>query len=68
MIRTPLLISCAALGLLLSACQVVDDHVAGGGAYDDSHLARKLDSNNPDVGDDSDQPRAKSYEQWRGQQ
>ena len=67
MMRTPLMLSCAALGLSLSACQTVDDRSAGGGAFDDSHLARRLDSNNPDLGDDKDAPRAESYEQWREQ-
>ncbi|MDA0767177.1 MAG: hypothetical protein O3A87_06900 [Verrucomicrobia bacterium] len=68
MIRTPLLYACAFLGLLLSACQTVDSRAAGGGAYDDSHLARRLDSNNPDVGDAKDHPRAETYEQWREQE
>jgi hypothetical protein len=68
MIRTPLLLSCAALGLLLNACQTVDSHMDGGGAYDDSPLARALDSNNPDLGDDKDAARAETFEQWREQE
>lgn len=66
MMRTPLLLICAALALVLTSCQTVDDRAAGGGAYDDSDLARRLDSNNPDLGDDPDAAAAESYEQWRG--
>ncbi len=68
MTRTPLLISCAALGLLLSACQTVDSRTAGGGAYDESLMARNLDSNKADLGDEKDAPRAESFEQWREQE
>jgi hypothetical protein len=67
MIRTPLLLSGAALGLLLSACQTVDSRTAGGGAYDESQLARELDSNNPGIEDHLDEPGAESFEQWREQ-
>lgn len=68
MTRTPLLICCASLGLLLNACQTVDDRMAGGGAFDESRMARALDSNKADLGDEKDHPRAESFEQWREQE
>ena len=67
MTRTPLLLFTAAMALFaFSACETVPDHKAGGGAYDDSHLARQLDSNNPAL-DTKDAPSAASFEQWREQ-
>ena len=65
MTRTPLLLFTAAMAAFaFSSCETTSPHVAGGGAYDDSQLARKLDSNAA-VLDAKDEPSAASYEQWR---
>ncbi|NNC90279.1 MAG: hypothetical protein HKN82_17620 [Akkermansiaceae bacterium] len=53
----------AATGLLFVSCQTVPDRRAGGASFDDSYLAPKLDSNNPDL--EADELAARSYEQWR---
>ena len=53
--------------LALNSCETVPERTAGGGAYDDSYLAKQLDSNNPKV-DVKDAPSAESYEQWREQE
>ncbi len=68
MTRIPLLLFTAAMAAFaFSSCETVPDRTAGGGAYDDSELARKLDSNNPAI-DLKDAPSAASYEQWREQE
>ena len=56
----------AVLMLLLASCQSVPERTAGGGAFDESYMAQRLDSNNPDLGDE-DSPAAASYHQWREQ-
>lgn len=58
----------AALGLVMCSCKSVDSRSAGGGAFDDSYLARGLDSNNPSLEvnrDHKDKPAIPSYSQWR---
>jgi len=68
MTRTPLLLFTAATAAFaFASCETVPDRKAGGGAYDDSQLARKLDSNAA-VLDARDAPAAVSYEQWREQE
>ena len=68
MTRTPLLLFTAAMAALaFNSCETVPDRTAGGGAYDDSHMARQLDSNNPAI-DLKDSPSAASFEQWREQE
>lgn len=64
MMRTSLLLFTAVLALVLASCQSVPERTAGGGAFDESYLAPRLDSNNPDLGDE-DSPAAASYHQWR---
>ncbi len=68
-------LSCAVLlavgcGLTLSACETVDDRRAGGGAFGNSYLGKRLDSNNPDLDDNPDE-RGKtappSYQRWRNE-
>jgi hypothetical protein len=66
MMSTSLLLFPAVLTLVLASCQSVPERTAGGGAFDESYLAQRLDSNNPDLGDD-DSPSAASYHQWREQ-
>jgi hypothetical protein len=56
------------LGLAVSSCESVDERHAGGGAFDDSYLGKRLDSNNPNLEDNQDEKgktRVKSYSQWR---
>jgi hypothetical protein len=62
------LLLCAGLGLAVSSCESVDERHAGGGAFDDSYLGKRLDSNNPNLEDNQDEKgktRVKSYSQWR---
>lgn len=49
----------------LTSCVATNKHVAGGGAFDESELARKLDANSHL--DDPEIPGDRSYEQWREQ-
>ena len=59
---------CAGLGLVMSSCETVDDRYAGGGAFDDSYLGQRLDSNNPSLEDNQDEKgktMPPSYRQWR---
>lgn len=51
-------------GLFVS-CESTTSRRAGGGAFDESEMARKLDANSHL--DDPEIPGAKSYEQWRNQ-
>jgi len=51
-------------GLFVS-CESTASRRAGGGAFDESEMARKLDANSHL--DDPEAPGAKSYEQWRNQ-
>ena len=57
------------LVLALSSCETnVDRHKAGGGAFDDSQLGRRLDSNNPNLDDNTNEKgkiAPRSYEQLR---
>jgi hypothetical protein len=59
---------CVGLGLAMSSCETVDHRHAGGGAFDDSYLGQRLDSNNPNL-EDNQNERGKtmppSYGQWR---
>ena len=66
MTRTSLLLFTAVLAVALASCQSVPPRTAGGGAFDDTFLGPRLDSNNPDLGDE-DTPAPGSYEQWRDQ-
>ena len=50
-------------GMLFVSCETVPERQAGGASFDDSYLAPKLDSNNPDL--ERDDLGAASYEQWR---
>ena len=50
------------------SCETVPDRKAGGGAFDDSYLSRRLDSNNPDLtGNKTKEGKTAvpSYSQWR---
>jgi len=67
MMRTSLSLFAALLVVTLASCQSVPDRKAGGGAFDDSYLAQRLDSNHPTLRND-DAPSAESYEQWREQE
>ena len=57
------------LGMIFgTSCESVPDKTAGGGAFDDSYLSRRLDSNNPDLSGNrtaDDKPAVPSYDQWR---
>lgn len=66
MTRTTILLFTAVVAVALASCESVPERKAGGGAFDESYLAPRLDSNNPDLGDE-ESPRAESYEQWRAQ-
>jgi len=66
MMRTSLLLITAGLAVALASCQSVPERTAGGGAFDDTYLGPRLDSNNPELGDE-DSPSPASYEQWREQ-
>ncbi|MCS5539173.1 MAG: hypothetical protein VYC57_02365 [Verrucomicrobiota bacterium] len=54
--------------LAMCSCETVDVHKAGGGAFDNSYLGKRLDSNNPSL-EDNPNERGKtavpSYQQWR---
>jgi hypothetical protein len=50
---------------VLASCESTDSRRAGGGAFDDSELGRKLDANSHL--DDPEIPGDRSYEQWREQ-
>ncbi len=66
--RSTCILVCAGLGLALCSCQTVDSHTAGGGAFDDSYLGQRLDSNNPNLEDNQDakgKTAPPSYTQWR---
>ncbi|MGC6464218.1 MAG: hypothetical protein ACON38_20245 [Akkermansiaceae bacterium] len=54
---------CVAFASLLTSCESTDSRRAGGGAFDDSEMARKLDANAHL--DDPDTPGKRSYDQWR---
>jgi len=59
---------CAGLGLAFCSCESVNSRTAGGGAFDDSYLGRRLDSNNPNLEDNQDEKgktAPRSYNQWR---
>jgi len=49
----------------LTSCESTNSRRAGGGAFDDSELGRKLDANSHL--DDPEIPGDRSYEQWRNQ-
>lgn len=56
------------LVLALCSCETTPDHRAGGGAFDDSYLSRRLDSNNPNLESNQNhkgKTAAPSYSQWR---
>jgi hypothetical protein len=59
----------AGFGVVLgTSCETTPDRAAGGGAFDDSYLSRRLDSNNPDLSgnlNEKGKPAVPSYEQWR---
>lgn len=58
----------AGLGLALCSCETVHHRQAGGGAFDDSYLGQRLDSNNPSLEENQDEegkPIPPSYSQWR---
>ncbi len=48
---------------VLASCESTNSRRAGGGAFDDSELGRKLDANSHL--DDPEIPGERSYEQWR---
>ena len=48
---------------VLTSCESTNSRRAGGGAFDDSELGRKLDANSHL--DDPEIPGERSYEQWR---
>jgi len=50
---------------VLVSCEATNSLRAGGGAFDDSELGRKLDANSHL--DDPEIPGQRSYEQWREQ-
>jgi hypothetical protein len=52
-------------GILVS-CESTNSRRAGGGAYDESELARKLDANSHL--DEPDIPGKRSYDQWRNEE
>jgi hypothetical protein len=58
----------ASLGVAKCSCESSVRRGWGGGAFDDSYLSQRLDSNNPNLEDNQDEkgktvPR--SYGQWR---
>ncbi|MGE9268124.1 MAG: hypothetical protein ACQKBY_08505 [Verrucomicrobiales bacterium] len=56
--------SIASLSLIaLTACESTNSRKAGGGSFDESHLAQKLDANAHL--DDPETPGARTYEEWR---
>ena len=58
----------AGLGLVMCSCETVDDRKAGGGAFEDSYLGKRLDSNNPSLEDNPNEKgktAVPSYQQWR---
>ena len=58
----------AGLGLVMCSCQAVDDHRAGGGAFEHGYLGRTLDSNNPNLEDTHDEKGKTaplSHSRWR---
>ncbi len=68
--RAIFLLMSAGFGLAMSSCETVDDRRAGGGAFDDSYLGRRLDSNNPSLEDNQNEKgktAVPSYGQWRQQ-
>ncbi|MCX8239169.1 MAG: hypothetical protein ACJAT6_000316 [Akkermansiaceae bacterium] len=48
---------------VLTSCEAPNNHVGGGGAFDESELGRKLDANSHL--DDPEIPGGRTYEQWR---
>lgn len=59
---------CAAVGLAFCSCETVDHQYSGGGAFGDSYLGKRLDSNNPSLEDNQNEKgktMPPSYEQWR---
>lgn len=48
---------------VLASCESTNSRRAGGGAFDDSELGRKLDANSHL--NDPEIPGERSYEQWR---
>lgn len=59
---------CAGLGLALCSCETIDSQTAGGGAFDDSYLSQRLDSNNPNLEENQNEKgktAPPSYNQWR---
>ncbi len=48
---------------VLASCESTNSRRAGGGAFDDSELGRKLDANSHL--DDPEIPGQRSFEQWR---
>tara|TARA_B100000519_G_scaffold195449_1_gene200513 strand:+ start:569 stop:835 length:267 start_codon:yes stop_codon:yes gene_type:complete len=66
--RAFFLLLSATCGVGLMSCETVEDRKAGGGAFDDSQLGRRLDSNNPNLEDNPDEKgktAAPSYQRWR---
>jgi len=55
---------CAFVFGVLTSCESTNSRRAGGGAFDESDLGRKLDANIPLDAPDSPKSRS-SYEQWR---
>jgi hypothetical protein len=55
--------ACALIASALVSCESSNSRRAGGAAFDDSELGRKLDANShlPDP----DNPSGQSFEQWR---
>jgi hypothetical protein len=52
----------------MCSCETVDDRKAGGGAFEDSYLGKRLDSNNPSLEDNPNEKgktAVPSYQQWR---
>ena len=61
--RVLIAISSLSLVSLFSSCESTDSRRAGGGAFDNSELGRKLDANSHL--EDPEIPGERSYEQWR---
>ncbi len=58
----------ACSGLVMCSCETVDDRKAGGGAFEDSYLGKRLDSNNPRLEDNPNEKgktAVPSYQRWR---
>ena len=58
----------AGLGLAMSSCETLEAPAVQGGAFDDSYLGKRLDSNNPNLEDNQNEKgktAAPSYSQWR---